>query len=94
MINGDPKAFIEGLHYGDEHYFVYDGRKYFIQGLTTEEDGNFLEVFGLDPDNFDYHWIAYSGKNKPFPVAEFERAPIFNGKTFWEAEKDIEWVDE
>ena len=28
------------------------------------------------------------------PVAEFENARIFNGKTFWEVEKDIEWVDE
>ncbi len=92
MINGDPKAFIEGLHYGEEHYFVYDGRKYFIQGYRTEK-GPMLEVFGLDPDNFDYHWIVYSDKEQ-YPVAEFESAPIFNGKTFWEAEKDIEWVDE
>ena len=81
MINGDPKAFIEGLHYGDEHYFVYDGRKYFIQGYGTE-NGPMLEVFGLDPDNFDYHWRVYSDKEKEYPVAKFESAPIFNGKNF------------
>ena len=23
----------------------------------------------------------------------FEKAPIWNGKTFWEAETDMEWVD-
>ncbi len=93
MINGDPKAFIEGLHYGDEHYFVYDGRKYFIQGYGTE-NGPMLEVFGLDPDNFDYHWRVYSSVKNKYPVAEFESARIFNGKTFWEVEQEIEWVDE
>ena len=93
MINGDPKAFIEGLHYGDEHYFVYDGRKYFIQGYSTEDRKLALEIFGLDPDNFDYLWTVVSD-NENYPVAEFESAPIFNGKTFWEAEKEIEWVDE
>ena len=93
MIDGDPKEFVEDLHYGDERIFLYDGHRYFIQGYTTEDGKLALEIFGLDPDNFDYLWTV-SSDDKNYPVAEFERAPIFNGKTFWEAEKDIQWVDE
>lgn len=93
MINGDPREFIDGLHYGDERIFLYDGRKYFIQGYVTE-NGPLIEMFGLDPDNFDFYWKVYSDKEKSYPVAEFESAPLFNGKTFWEAEQDIEWVDD
>lgn len=36
---------------------------------------------------------VFFSNNKDYPVLEFEKAKIFNGKSFWEAEKDIEWVD-
>ena len=91
MINGDPKEFIEGLHYGDERFFLYGGCKYFIQGYCSE--GKYmLEMYCTEPDDVDFYWSVFSD-NDNYPVAEFENAPIFNGKTFWEAEKDIEWVD-
>lgn len=68
MISGDPKEFIEGLHYGDEHYFVFDGRKYFIHGYSTEDRKLALDIFGMDPDNFDYLWTVVSD-NENYPVA-------------------------
>ena len=91
MINGDPKEFIDGLYYGDERFFYYDSYKYFIQGYYT---GNkpMLELYVLEPADNSFEWRAVSDGDS-YPVLEFENAPIFNGKTFWQVEQDIEWVD-
>ncbi len=92
MINGSAKEFIEGLHYGDERFFLYDGNKYFIQGFF-EDEKPMLELYILEPSESDFEWRAFSD-DKSYPVAKFENARVFNGKTFWEIEKDIEWADE
>ena len=31
---------------------------------------------------------------KKYPVDEFINAKIWNDKTFWQVEQDIEWVDD
>ena len=91
MINGSAKEFIQGLHYGDERFFLYNGNKYFIQGYFKKERP-MLELYILESPDNNFEWRAFSNDNN-YPVAEFENADIFNGKTFWEVEKDIEWVD-
>ena len=95
MINGDANEFIDGLYYGDERFFLYKGCKYFIEGYTDEKGLSMLNLYIMeDPDdpNNDFKWSALADGDH-FPVEKFEKAPIFNGKTFWEVEKDIEWVD-
>ena len=32
--------------------------------------------------------------NGEYPVEEFENAEIFNGKSFWDIEREIEWLDD
>lgn len=91
MINGDVNEFIDGLYYGDERFFIYDGNKYFVQGYC-EDEKHILELYIIEDPNNDFEWRAYS-QNKHYPVNEFENAKIFNGKSFWEVEKEIEWVD-
>lgn len=91
MINGDVKDFINGLHYGDERFFIYDNKKYFIQGYI-ENNRPVLEIYVLEPIDCDFKWRALSS-NSSYPVLEFENAKIFNNKSFWDVEKDIEWVD-
>ncbi len=90
MINGDAREFIDGLHYGDERFFLYNGDKYFIQGYY-DDDNPMLELCIIEADN-NFEWRAIS-ENNNYPVEEFENAKIFNGKTFWEIESEIEWVD-
>lgn len=90
MINGDVKEFIDGLHYGDERFFLYNDDKYFIQGYY--DDGKpMLELYIIETDN-NFEWREIS-ENNNYPVEKFENAKIFNGKSFWEVEQDIEWVD-
>ncbi len=38
----------------------------------------------------DYKW---KGDNNNYPVEDFLSDRIFDGKTFWEIENDITWVD-
>lgn len=91
MINGDSKEFIDGLYYGDERFFYYDHCKYFIQGYYTSGKP-MLILYILEPSDIDFEWSAVSD-NESYPVPEFENAAIFDGKTFWQVEQDIEWVD-
>ncbi len=91
MINGDAKEFIDGLYYGDERFFIYNKSKYFIQGYYTGEKP-MLEIFILEPSDSNFEWRVIS-ENESYPVSEFENAKIFNEKTFWQVEQEIEWVD-
>ena len=91
MINGNAKEFIEGLYYGDERFFCFEGNKYFIQGYYIEGKP-MLKLYILEPADSNFEWHIIS-KNESYPVSEFENTPIFNGKTFWQVEQEIEWVD-
>lgn len=91
MINGNAGEFIDGLYYGDERFFLYDERKYFIQGYYV--DGKpALIMYILEPPDNEFKWESIS-KNNSYPVEEFENAEIFNNKSFWNIEREIEWVD-
>ena len=52
-----------------------------------------MEVFQVDPERDGYVW-EYNGNSISEGQESFQKAPIFDGKTFWDAEKDIEWTDE
>ncbi len=91
MINGDVNEFVDRIYYGDELVFLYGGKKYFLQGWVE----NKIHTLCLDtwePPSNDYLW--YEESCDPQKLSDdFIKAPVFNGKTFWEVEKDIEWVD-
>lgn len=91
MINGDVNEFIDGLYYGDERFFLYEGNKYFLQGYCV--DGKpMLELYVIENPAVDFEWHMISHNNE-YPVKMFENAKIFNNKSFWEIEKEIEWVE-
>lgn len=91
MINGDVNEFIDGLYYGDERFFLYNGRKYFIQGYYINGKP-MLELYVLESSENDFSWQRISTDNN-YPVADFESEKLFDGKSFWEIENDLEWVD-
>jgi len=92
MINGDVNEFVNGLYYGDERVFVYKGIKYFMQGLLVN-DKLTLFLDSWDPPSKDYLW-QQAGDRKNYPVESFLNAKLFDGKSFWEVEQEIEWVDD
>lgn len=92
MIYGKVKEFIEHIRHGDEHIFLYDGKKYFLQGyLSVGKCTLYLDRW--QPPSGDYIWVGVGNENM-YPVNEFVEAKLWNGKSFFEIEQQIEWVDE
>ena len=90
MINGDPREFLETVYNGEDIIYRYNGIRYFYQGYT-KEDGLHMEV--LKYDAVDEGLILDEVSHFSNTIEIFENAPIFEGKTFWQAEKDMEWLD-
>lgn len=95
MIDGNATEFIDKLSYED-HYVIFQGKKFFINGCQTKKDENgnimsvILEVYNLS----DNKTIFSTTKSSAFEcIKAFEKAEIWEGKSFWEAENSIEWVD-
>lgn len=90
MKNGDVREFVDRIHYGDELWFVFDGKVFFLEGWTN--DGTLdLYLYEMKDGGEMYVW---KGDKKHYPVGEFLEAKIWNGKKFWEAEQDMKWVDD
>lgn len=92
MINGNVREFVDRMYYGDELIFVYRNQKFFLQGFQ-EDDGicrTYLDRW--DPPGEDYIWIG-EGDGKGFPVDDFLEEKLWDGRTFWQAESEMEWVD-
>lgn len=93
MINGSPNEFIDRLYTCQDTVFIYKGVKYWFQGYMPDDNTVHMEVFQVDPAKDGYVW-EYDGNSISEGQDLFKSAPIFNGKTFWDAEDDIEWVDD
>ena len=96
MIDGKASEFIDKLYYED-NYVLFHGEKYFINGCQSKEgaDGKIisvrLEVYNLTSDTT----VFSVTKSSPTEcVKMFEEAAIWNGKTFWDAECQMQWVDD
>lgn len=91
MINGSSSEFIDMIYTCQDIVFVYNNVKYWFQGYMNGDHVH-MEVFQTEPAKDEYVW-EYNGKSLSEGQNEFQKAKIFNGKTFWQVEKDIEWVD-
>lgn len=83
MIDGNVNEFVDHIQYGDELWFIYDNKKYFLEGLP--ENGIYkLFLYEMVEGGKEYSW---NGDADNYPVKSFLEASIFNGKTFYEVEK-------
>ncbi len=100
MIGGNVKEFVDNLYYGSEMYFIYKGKKYFIQGWY-EKPTHFLvldydyEVEPYDAKNpsCDKNIWEYASEDASDCVKAFLAAPLWDGKTFYEVEKEMTWTE-
>lgn len=90
MKNGNVQEFVDHIYYGDELWFYYKGRKFFLEGWS---DHNRLDLclFEMEDNGERYIW---KGDASHYPVEAFLEATIWDGKAFWDAEQDMEWVDD
>ena len=96
MIDGNVYDFIDKLSYED-HYVIYDGEKYFFNGCQVSKDnqGNIISVV-LEIYNLTQKVTIFSTEQLSVAdcISTFEEAKIWNGKSFWEVEQLMQWVDE
>lgn len=91
MINGSANEFIDMIYTCQDIVFIYNNIKYWFQGYTKDNIVH-MEVFQVEPAKDEYVW-EYNGPSLSDGQNAFQEAKIFNGKTFWDVEQDIEWVD-
>lgn len=95
MINGNATEFIEELEYQD-HYAIFQNEKYYFNGCQCKFDENnkvvsaTLEIYNLNDNSVVF---STEQRNCGKCIEEFEKTSIFGGKTFWQVEQEIEWVD-
>ena len=70
MKNGDVREFVDHIHYGDELWFLYDGKKYFLEGWTN--NGNLDLCLYEMADNGEQH--TWKGNTTHYPVEAFLEA--------------------
>ncbi|MDE7293023.1 MAG: hypothetical protein K2N72_01215 [Oscillospiraceae bacterium] len=96
MIDGKASTFIENLYFED-NIVIYRDEKFYFNGCQTkwDSDGKIksvrLEVYNLTKDETVLSIVKPSDKEC---IEAFENAPLWNGRTFWEAEAEMLWVDE
>ena len=98
MINGNVNEFVNNLYYGSEMYFTFYKQKYFIQGWYVEPfyylvlDQDFEETEIPKDYTFQSYIWEYKAKDPGECVQAFLDTPLWNGKTFYEVEKEITWT--
>lgn len=95
MKGGNVNRFIEQTTY-EECAVIFKGTKYFFHGLIFNKEKNEYSYVIDIWDNKGYYKKTLFDKTAPTIEKCLEIAlnePIFDGKTFWEAESNMEWVE-
>ena len=94
MKGGRTNDFIDAFSY-QSVAVIFKGEKYFSDGITSDLNGRFsFFVIKVDEKGeFLKDVYDFKGNSVPDCISAFENAPIWDGKTFREAEQEMEWVD-
>lgn len=93
MIDGKVSEFINKLYYED-HYVLYNGKKYFFNGCQSKKDTDGkvisvrLEIYDISNDTILFSATKASATEC---MEAFEESPIWDGKTFWDIESQMQW---
>ncbi len=96
MIDGNARDFIEKLSYED-HYVIYNEEKYFFNGCQAQYNSeNNITSYKLEIYNITKRKTVFSIISPTIIecINNLEEARIWNGKSFWDVEKEMQWVDE
>ena len=95
MKGGNVYKFIDQTTF-EECAVIYNGVKCFFHGLIFDKENNeYSYVIDVWDNNGNYDKTVF---NKTAPTLEkclelAQNEPIFDGKSFWEVETDMEWVE-
>ena len=100
MIGGNVNEFVDNLYYGSEMYFVFREKKFFIQGWIEDGIHHLVLDYDYETERFDpnnpecntYLW-EFSSADSGDCVKAFLDAPLWDGKSFYDVESEMRWVD-
>lgn len=95
MKGGKVNDFIEDTMC-EECAVMYENKKYFFHGLIFDErTETYSYSIDLWDENDDYVKTVFDekAKSKQEIMEKFYSAKIWNGKTFYEAETEMNWID-
>ena len=95
MKGGNVDKFIDQSTY-EECAVIYKGVKYFFHGLIFDKEKNtYSYVIDIWDNNGNYEKTVFNKTSSSLEkcLELFQNEPLFDGKTFWEAEPDMEWVE-
>ena len=95
MKGGQANDFIDAFSY-QSVAVIFKGEKYFSDGITSDLNGRFSFFVIKVDENGELLKDVYDFESNSVPdcISAFENAPIWDGRTFWEAEQEMEWVDD
>lgn len=89
MTGNDLNSFMEDMYYNPEKEIRYNNKTYMITGFVDETGELYTLAVYTVKENCKT-LFSYTSKIRCECVKQFEQAKIFDGKTIYEAEKDIE----
>lgn len=95
MKNGNVDEFIDHTTY-EECAVMYRGTKYFFYGMRFHKEKGVYSYDIAQWDAFGDHvrYVFQTTSDTPDKLlAIFYATPLWDGRTFWEAESEMEWVD-
>ena len=95
MKGGNVSEFIDKTTY-EECAVMYNGVKYFFHGIIYNKEKNeYSYVIDVWDDNGNYVKTVFDKTADSIEkcLALAQNEPVFQGKTFWEAEQNMEWVE-
>lgn len=91
MLGNDLNDFLNDMYYNPEKEIVYDKQRYMVVGYIDETGELYtLGVYTIEKNSKEL--FKCTSKERSECVEAFEQAKIFEGKTIYEAEKDIEVI--
>lgn len=89
MRGNSLNEFIDSLYYNPEKEISYQGIRYIVSGFIDDagEQYTLQATMILEEPKVLF---THTSKDRDECVNAFEEAPIFKGKTIYEAENDIE----
>lgn len=98
MKDGNVNDFLDHATY-EEVAVEYKGYKYFFYGLRLDERTGLytfvIERYTIGSNEGSFAGTVYdkSAPTKTECMEQFFQTPIIDGKTFWELEKDMTWIE-
>ena len=109
MINGDTERFLDTGWWNMDSTIYYNEHIYFFDGAFDEkhnmhvyirrwkainvDNKNYQDVFDKNGHYIDYQEIRLDASSEDALREELLKAPIWDGKTFWQVEKELAWLD-